>query len=121
MSSPIKLCSHILKCLLFVIGTFHPVSIHAQSLRQEMMRADSGLKDVRLIHIKKRSELFIAIRVYELHWWETFAVVRFKNHRIEKYAPMARLPDAQSIRSARQVFLKGFPYPMIEVFDMTHQ
>jgi hypothetical protein len=109
-----------MKWLIFISFGLMGISCQAQTLRQCLLRTDSHLHDVRIIPCKASPELFIAILVTENHWWETISFVRFKNHQIVWQATIDTLPGAQSIYAARQIFLAGFPDPMIEVFDITH-
>jgi hypothetical protein len=105
---------------MLIIGALTAVSSHAQSLRQILMQADNTLRNVRIIPCQGSPELFIAVLVTEDHWWETISFIRFKNHQIISRATIDKLPEAQSIYAAREIFLKGFRDPMIEVFDITH-
>jgi hypothetical protein len=109
-----------MKWLMFISLGLMGMSSPAQSLRQVLLRANSQLQNVRIIPCKASPELFIAILVEENHWWETSRIVRFKNHQIVWQASIDTLPEGQSIYTARQISLTGFPDLFIEVFDMTH-
>jgi hypothetical protein len=56
-----------MKWLPFTSVVLLAVSGSAQSLRQILLRADSNLKDVRIIPCKASPELFIAILAAENH------------------------------------------------------
>ena len=96
-------------------------STNSQTLRQVVLGQDLSLKDVTIIKFSADPNLFITILVREKDWWEDIQIVNFSNGHILWTAKFDTLPSSQSILSARQISLKGIAFPLIEVFDVTHQ
>lgn len=110
-----------MKLPLLLILLFFSLKTHPQSLHRQLLKQDSNLKDIRLIPCKCDPDLFIALLITELHWWEEIKIVKFKKGRIVWTAEFDTIPSSQAILSARQISLKGITYPLFEVFDHTHQ
>lgn len=106
--------------LILILILFSPKTT-PQSLRQQLLKQDSNLKDVKLTPCKCDPDLFIALLITELHWWEEVKIVKFKKGRILWTAEFDTVPSSQAILSARQLSLKGIPHPLFEVFDHTHR
>ena len=110
-----------MKSLLLITLTVFCLTTDSQTLRQELLRQDSTLKDVTIIKCNVDPNLFITILVREKDWWEDLQVVNFSNGHIQWVASFDTVPSSQSIYTARQISLKGIAFPLIEVFDVTHQ
>jgi hypothetical protein len=106
--------------LLFVLLMLIATTINAQTLKQQLLQQDTTLVDTKIIECKDDSSLFVVILVYQPNWWEDICVLKFQNQKIIWTAKFDTLPTAQSIRSARQIALKGNPNLVIEIFDQTH-
>ena len=106
--------------LLFALLMLIATTTNAQTLKQQLLQQDTTLVDAKIIECKDDSSLFIAILVYQPNWWEDICVLKFQNPKIIWKAKFDTLPTAQSIRSARQIALKGNPNLLIEIFDQTH-
>lgn len=93
---------------------------HSQTLRQELLREEPKLEGLEIIKCKIDPTLFIVIREKQIGWWENLSVIKFRKNKIIWKAKFDKLPTSQSIISARQISLKGFKNPLIEIFDETH-
>ena len=96
------------------------ISTCGQSLRLQLLKKDTSLKDAKIIKFKDDTTLCIAILIIEQHWWEGLSVIKFNKCHIVWTAKFDTPPSAQSILSARQIILKGIPNPVVEVFDKSH-
>lgn len=110
-----------MKLPLLLILLIFSLKTTPQSLREQLLKQDSNWKDIQLIPCKCDPDLFIALLITEPHWWEEIKIVKFKKGRIVWTAKFDTVPSSQAILSARQISLKGIPYPLFEVFDHTHQ
>jgi hypothetical protein len=93
---------------------------NAQPLKKLLLKQNPDCKDVQIISCKSDPNLFIAILQEDPDWWETLNVVNYKDGKIRWKAQFDSLPGEQSIRSARQITLKGITNPLIEVYGQTH-
>ncbi len=106
--------------LLFLVTIIWTAS-EGQSLKQLLLKQHTECKDVQVIPCKSDPDLFIAILQQAPDWWETLAIVKYKNGKILWQGHFDSVPVEQSIRSARQITLKGLINPLIEVYGETHQ
>lgn len=97
------------------------LNAHSQRLKKILLQQDSSLKDVIVTKCKADPHLYITILVREKDWWEDLKLIKFEKGSILWTAKFDILPSSQSIHSARQIYLKGIAFPLIEVYDVTHQ
>ncbi len=107
--------------LSFLLGS-NPVFSIGQSLQKQLINLKEGINSAEIIKCKSDSTLFIAQLIAIDGWDEELAVVKFVNGKILWQAQFQNSEElgSQSIRSARQITLKGIPNLLIEVFDETH-
>jgi hypothetical protein len=110
-----------MKPLLLLFFSLQILNATSQTLRHQILSQDSALRDVKIARCKCNPNLYLAILITEVHWWEQFELINFKNGHIQWKAYIDTLNTGQAILSARQISLKGLPFPLFEIFDHTHR
>lgn len=76
------------------------------------------IERVEITPYQENSPLFLAVIAWREDWWEKLEVG--KNDKNIIWLKMDMPPTEQSIRSAKFLNLKGFNYPILEVYGETH-
>ncbi|MGB4773676.1 MAG: hypothetical protein WBP45_00755 [Daejeonella sp.] len=100
------------------ITTNNPISIE---LKRFFQKKDSTTKVIQIFESKDDSTILSAIYSREPDWWEKLSIVKSDGKRVLWEADFESLPVEQSIRSVKQIRLKGFSNLFFEVYGQTHQ
>jgi hypothetical protein len=105
--------------LISILG-FLSTELHAQDFITFYKAKDSSIKAVEVHHCKFDRSLFINIIVWEKDWWEELSIAKTTNQKIAWEVRANLIQEEQSIRSVRQIKIKGLPGIFIEVYGETH-
>src|SRR3954469_13073422 len=109
-----------MKILLVLLACLFSNEPFAQVIKNYFLQKDSTIKQVELMKGRYDPKIIAVIRIWEKDWWEGLSIIKYENNKISWEAKFDSIPAEQSIRSVRQLKLKGLENLFYEVYGQTH-